>query len=163
MASNYPTPLPQASAPFVDIATGKLTITGYRFVSDLWNRTGAAAGSNSTAVLQSADNLSDVPDVKQARANLGLGSAATRDASAFATAAQGALASTALQPGATINITAVDIGGVQVVGARAGGWGAPTGTLSRAALDTGTATLTQVAQALGALIADLTSHGLIGT
>lgn len=36
---------------------------------------------------------------EQARTNLGLGSAATSDASDFATAAQGALATTALQPG----------------------------------------------------------------
>jgi hypothetical protein len=42
------------------------------------------------------------------------------------------------------------------------GWGAPTGTLSRAALNTGTATLATVAQTLGALITDLETHGLIG-
>jgi len=36
---------------------------------------------------------------EQARINLGLGSAATSDASAFATASQGALADTAMQPG----------------------------------------------------------------
>lgn len=67
----------------------------------------------------------------------------------------------------------VDIGGsyyvadVQVVGPRKTGWGLPTGTLTRTALNTGTATTAQVAQALGALITDLYGgtgpHGLIGT
>src|SRR5690606_26661502 len=41
----------------------------------------------------------------QARTNLGLGSAATEDASAFATAAQGAKADTALQPTITTMVT----------------------------------------------------------
>jgi len=52
--------------------------------------------------------------------------------------------------------------GTQLVATRQTGWSAPTGTISRAALNTGTATLAQVAQALGALITDLTTHGLIG-
>ncbi len=50
----------------------------------------------------------------------------------------------------------------QLLTFRQTGWGAPAGTLSRAALNTGTATASQVAQTLGALIADLTTHGLIG-
>src|SRR5690606_13074743 len=41
----------------------------------------------------------------QARTNLGLGTAATEDASAFATAAQGAKADTALQPTITTMVT----------------------------------------------------------
>jgi len=42
-------------------------------------------------------NLADVEDVEEARDNLGLGTAATANADEFATAAQGALADTALQ------------------------------------------------------------------
>lgn len=45
------------------------------------------------------DDLSGVTDPTTARTNLGLGSAATADAGDFATAAQGALADTAVQPG----------------------------------------------------------------
>lgn len=56
----------------------------------------------------------------------------------------------------------------QVVGARVTGWGAPTGTLSRAALTlTASATYSQsemntVIQSLKAVITDLRTHGLIG-
>jgi hypothetical protein len=54
------------------------------------------------------------------------------------------------------------VGSTQVVGQRVLGWSPPVGTVTRGALNTGTATLPQVAQFLGALIADLTTHGLIG-
>ena len=53
--------------------------------------------------------------------------------------------------------------GTQVVGTRVTGWTAPTGTASRAGYATTTATLTEVAQTLKALVDDLTTHGLIGT
>lgn len=51
----------------------------------------------------------------------------------------------------------------QVVGARRSGWGAPTGTATRAAFDTATATTAQLAERIKALIDDLTAHGLIGS
>lgn len=51
----------------------------------------------------------------------------------------------------------------QLVTFRQTGWTAPTGTISRAPLNTGTATLANVAQTLGALLTDLMTHGLIGT
>lgn len=54
----------------------------------------------------------------------------------------------------------------QLLKTRITGWTAPTGTASRAGFDTSTATLTQVAQTVKALIDDLhgtAGHGLIGT
>lgn len=62
--------------------------------------------------------------------------------------------------------TSYEVGGVKVLGARKTGWTAPTGTASRAGFDTTTATLTQVAETVKALIDDLHStagHGAIGT
>ncbi len=58
----------------------------------------------------SSNNLSDVADVNQSRLNLGLGTAAQSSVGAFATAAQGAKADSALQSvvagqGITINVT----------------------------------------------------------
>jgi hypothetical protein len=56
------------------------------------------------------------------------------------------------------------VNGTQVVSARVTGWTAWTGTASRATRNADAPpTLTQVAQAVKALIDDLISHGLIGT
>ena len=59
----------------------------------VWN------GTNGTGLgdMIAANNLSDLTNVSTARANLGLGTAATTDSTAYATAAQGSLADTALQ------------------------------------------------------------------
>jgi len=57
----------------------------------------AAYASLSGAMLR-ANNLSDVVNIPTARTNLGLGTAATTASTAYATAAQGALADTATQP-----------------------------------------------------------------
>lgn len=160
--TSFPQAMPQPSAPVVDIRTGAFTVTGYRFLLSLWSRTGGAEGASASDCLRTAENLADLPSPAAARTNLGLGSAATHASGDFATAAQGARADTALQAGAAAEVTAVDVGGVQVLGARQTGWSPPSGIVSRAALNTGTATLSQVAQALGALIEDLTTHGLIG-
>lgn len=66
--------------------------------------TQAAVGSswgilqaNLIGALLAVNNLSDVQNVTTARTNLGLGTAATQNSTAFATAAQGTLASTAVQ------------------------------------------------------------------
>jgi hypothetical protein len=52
--------------------------------------------------------------------------------------------------------------GTQVLTTRRPGWTAPTGTATRTGFATGSATLQNVAEALKALIDDLTTHGLIG-
>ena len=53
-------------------------------------------------------------------------------------------------------------GGLRVVGERATGWGAPTGTATRTSFATSSVTLEQLAQRVKALVDDLTTHGLIG-
>jgi hypothetical protein len=55
------------------------------------------------------------------------------------------------------------VGGTKVVGARAGGWGAATGTAARGAYDTTSVTTAQLAERVKALIDDLIAHGLIGS
>ena len=52
---------------------------------------------------------------------------------------------------------------VQVVGNRATGWAAPTGTATRTTFATSTVTTAQLAERVKALIDDLTTHGLIGS
>ena len=58
---------------------------------------GTAATYAASAFAQTANNLSDLANASTARTNLGLGTAATQNSTAFATAAQGTLASTAVQ------------------------------------------------------------------
>tara|TARA_R110000868_G_scaffold7012_1_gene38535 strand:+ start:2432 stop:2983 length:552 start_codon:yes stop_codon:yes gene_type:complete len=57
-----------------------------------------AAYASLSGALIAANNLSDLASVTSARTNLGLGTAATTAATAYATAAQGALADSATQP-----------------------------------------------------------------
>lgn len=63
-----------------------------------------------------------------------------------------------------LNITGnLEVLGNVVVSSRVNGWGNPIGTLSRAALDPSTVTLTVLAETVAALITDLRNHhGLIG-
>jgi hypothetical protein len=58
----------------------------------------SSTGSDTTYAFRS-NNLSDLTSASTARTNLGLGTAATTNSTAYATAAQGALADSATQPG----------------------------------------------------------------
>lgn len=64
------------------------------FTGTIWDDAYASIGG----ALLAANNLSELTNITTARSNLGLGSAATQPTSAFATAAQGANADSALQP-----------------------------------------------------------------
>jgi hypothetical protein len=65
--------------------------------------TWVAAYASLSGALLVANNLSDLNDLGTARNNLGLGSAATTASTAYATAAQGTLADSAVQPGDNIS------------------------------------------------------------
>lgn len=111
-----------------------------------------------------ADGGTGASSAAAARNNLGLGSLAPQAADAVAIT--GGSISGLASLGA---VGDCDVGGfyrvdaVKVVGNRVTGWGAPTGTANRAAFDTGTITLAQIAQRVKALIDDLRTHGLIGS
>jgi len=73
------------------------TTSGYLFGPKASGTWPVGTPITSTSSLLKANNLSDLTSVTSARTNLGLGTAATQNITAFATAAQGTLASTAVQ------------------------------------------------------------------
>ena len=66
--------------------------------------------------LEASNNLSDVSSASAARTNLGLGTAATTASTAYATAAQGSLADSALQSGDNVSALTNDAGYTTNVG-----------------------------------------------
>ena len=138
---------------------GKAALAGAAFA-------GAVSAPNLTlgSPLAVADGGTGAASAAAARSALGLGSMATQSASGVAITGGTAsgLASLAVAGDADVSGD-YKVDAVKVVSNRRTGWGAPTGTASRATFETSGATVGQLAQRLKALIDDLTAHGLIGS
>jgi len=80
----------------INIAQGG---TGASTATDARANLGVSSTGSDTTYAFRSNNLSDLTSASTARTNLGLGTAATTNSTAYATAAQGALADSATQPG----------------------------------------------------------------
>jgi hypothetical protein len=80
----------------INIASGG---TGASSAASARSNLGVTATGQDTAYAFRSNNLSDLSSASTARTNLGLGTAAVQNTGYFATAAQGALADSATQPG----------------------------------------------------------------
>ena len=87
---------------YYDTANSQLKV----YTGSAW----AAAAVDAAGFLQVVNNLSDLDSAATARTNLGLGTAATTASTDYATAAQGALADSATQPGDNISTLTNDSG-----------------------------------------------------
>lgn len=138
---------------------GKAALAGATF-------TGALSAPSLTlgTALALAQGGTGATSAAGARTSLGLGTIATQAANGVAITGGtvSGLSSFAVSGDASVS-GVYRVGSTKVVGNRATGWSAPTGTAQRSAFDTSTVTTSQLAQRLKALIDDLTSHGLIGS
>ena len=106
----------KASDPTVDndgdaLATGALYYNTVALQLKVYTgATWAAAAVDASGFLTVANNLSDLNNAATARTNLGLGTAATTASTDYATAAQGALADSATQPGDNVSTLTNDAG-----------------------------------------------------
>jgi hypothetical protein len=163
-------------------AASSVTITGGTINGSVIGGTTAAAGTFTTVSLTSSQTQhfalaapsgsSGAPSFRQLVSSdiSGLGTISSQAASSV-TISGGTINGTDIGNSvpAAGSFTNIDNAGVykvlttQVVSARQAGWSASTGTSLRTGFDTATATTSQIAQTLKALIDDLTTHGLIGS
>jgi hypothetical protein len=101
------------------LVTGALFFDQTNSLMKVW--TGSAwlvTYASNSGGLTAANNLSDLNNAATARSNLGLDTAAVQPATAFATAAQGTLAASAVQPGDNISGLTNDSGYITTVPAQ---------------------------------------------
>lgn len=137
---------------------GKAALAGAAFA-------GAVSAPSLTLAtdLAMADGGTGASNAAAARGNLGLGSIATQSAASVAITGGTVSGLTSLAVAGDADVSGdYKVDAVKVVSNRRTGWGAPSGTASRATFETSGATVGQLAQRLKALIDDLLAHGLIG-
>lgn len=112
----------EGGAGTADVTTTPITVasggTGATTTAQARSNLGLTATGQDTTYAFRSNNLSDLASASSARTNLGLGTAAVQNTGYFATAAQGSLADSAVQPG--------DLATVATTGAYADLSGKPT-------------------------------------